>query len=893
MISMRNSKQKVLVLIVIILIGILGPSPAGAEGDISEARGVQLDNGLKVIIKESHAVPVVALQIWVKAGSIYETDQEAGVTHFIEHMIFKGTEKYGPGEIARIIESVGGEINAYTSYDYTVYHAVIGSKFFEVGLGALSDAVLEPSLDTVEIEREKKVILEEISMRRDQPGLRLYEEIMAKAYETAPYRRPVIGFPETVGAVTRDSMLAYMKRRYVPSNLTVVVVGDVKTEECLPLIKERFARMPGGQTDAALLEESPKKEVRTVFLKDDINETHLTLCFPIPGFSDPDSVTLDLLSAVLGDGESSRLYRELRGKRTLVNEVGAYSFTPLGPGLLEIACTLEPDHIFDVLNAVLRESYRLRFEKVDREELDRAKLNIESEFIYAQEKVEGQARKLGYFENMAGDFREQETYLKKLAAVTPEDIQRAANKYLDPERVVFGLLSANGTSVSITPQDVKNLSLEAEKRLGESYAGAKMEFSEVKKYTLRNGATLLVKRVPSVPTVAVQAVFLGGVRSETPETNGSYNMVAQLWTKGTRTKNAEELAAEIEGMAANISGFSGKNTFGLSATFLSRFFTRGFHMFSDIMINPSFARGEVEKLRPVLLAQLKAQEDSLPALTFLNFSKLLYEGYPYALNPLGTPDNIKRFRAQDIQKIHARQVTPANLVLSVVGDVEESVVRDVVEKEFAEWKGRLFKEMRLKGPAAIKKPKTTAIQKAKHQVHIALGFPGVTLYHPDRAALDVLNMVLSGQGGRLFTELRDKESLAYSVTAFSTQGMEAGSFGAYIASAPEKEEHALRSLWRELNRILNDDIADAELDRAKRYIIGNTVIDLQTNSAQAMDMALYERYGLGYDFMRKYLEGIDKVSIEDVHKAARKYIQPGKYVLVKVGPVEGLRRKNN
>ncbi|MFH1148025.1 MAG: pitrilysin family protein [Pseudomonadota bacterium] len=881
---MRNPRHKLLVLIMIILVAVFTTGPAGAEGDLPEAQRFQLENGLKVIIKENHAVPVAALQIWVKAGSIYETDQEAGITHFIEHMIFKGSEKYGPGEMARIIESAGGEINAYTSYDYTVYHVVIGSKFFNAGLDTLSDAVLEPRLDAEEIEREKKVILEEVSMRRDQPGVRLYEEIMSRAYDTAPYRRPVIGFPETVRSVTRDLMLAYMKRRYVPSSITVVVVGDVKTAECLPLIKEKFARMSGGPADVVHLEEARTNQVRTVFLKDDISESHLALCFPIPGFNDPDNVALDLLAAVLGDGESSRLYRELRGKRTLVNEVGAYSFTPLGPGLLEVACTLEPGQIPEALKTVLRESYRLRFEKVDQEELDRAKLKIESEFVYAQEKVEGQARKLGYFENMAGDFHEQATYLRRLAAVMPEDVRRVAEKYLDPKRIVFGLLASNGASVPITPQDVETLSLDAEQTLRAFYAGAKEESSEVRKYTLRNGATLLVKRVPSVPTVAVQAVFLGGLRGETPATNGSYNMMVQLWTKGTKTRNAEELAAEIEGMAGSITGFSGKNTFGLSGTFLSRFFARGFHVFSDIMINPAFAKEELEKLRPVLLAQLKAQEDSLPALTFLNFSRLLYEGYPYALNPLGTCENIRRFSAQEIRKIRKNSVVPGNLVLSVVGDVEESVIREVLEKEFSAWKAGEFKDRKPKGPAAIKKPRIAAVPKPKQQVHIALGFPGGTLYDPDRAALDVLNMVLSGQGGRLFTELRDKESLAYNVTAFSTEGMEAGSFGVYIAAAPEKEERAVQSLWRELKRVLNEEIAAAELDRAKRYIIGNTEIDLQTNSAQAMDMALYERYSLGYDFTRRYLEQIDKVSVEDVHKAARKYIRPGKYVLVKVGP---------
>jgi zinc protease len=871
-------------LILLSLIFITIPA-SQAEEALPNPYRFQLDNGLTVIIKENHAAPVAAIQVWVKAGSVYETDNEAGITHFIEHMIFKGTSKRGPGEIARAIEAVGGDINAYTSLDYTVYHVAIGSKFFDVGLDILSDAVLHSSFDPLEIEREKMVVLEEIRMRQDQPSIKLFEAVMAKAYTVSPYRRPVIGLPETVQPLTRDSILSYMKKRYTPSNLTVVVVGDVETADCISRIKQAFSGMKGAATESVSLEEPPQDEVRTVLLKDEINESQLNMCFPIPGFNDPDSVALDVLASILGEGESSRLYRKLRDEASLVHGVSAYAFTPLGPGLFEVACSLDAEKSKEALQAALCEVYRLRYEAVNQDELDKAKLNIESVFIYAQERVQGQARKLGYFETMAGDYREQANYLKKVTALTSEDIRRAAKKYLHPERLTFGLLVPREATMPFSMEFAwANLSHAADEEARKLYATRKVEMSGAQKFILSNGITLLVKEERNVPTVSMHAVFLGGLRCETAANNGLFNALAQLWTKGTKRRGAQEIAAEIEGMAGSINGFSGKNTFGLSVTFLSRFFPRGLEILTEVMLEPAFSPEELEKLRPVLLAQLKQQEDSLPAITFLNFNKLLFTGYPYSMNPLGSPETIKKLSTKKIKEGYQRYVIPGNLVLAIVGDVEASSVKTEVEKLFSRWKKPGFRDIRIPLPKSIASPQTASILKPKQQVHIAIGFRGVTLSHPDRAALDVLNTVLSGQGGRLFTELRDKESLAYSLSAFSTEGIETGAFGVYIATSPEKKDAAVNSLWRELNRVRNEIIGPAELDRAKRYIIGSTEIGLQTNAAQTMDMALNERYKLGFDFTRAYLNKIEGVSVDEVLRVAKTYIQPEKYVIVAVGP---------
>ncbi len=887
----RNHGVKVLALIV--LLSILAVHAAHGEENLPNPYRFQLDNGLTVIIKENHAVPVAALQIWVKAGSIYETEAEAGITHFIEHMIFKGTARYGPGEIARTVESMGGQINAQTSFDYTLYHLVIAGEFFDTGLDVLSDAVLHSAFEPTEIEREKKVVLEEIRMRQDRPSTRLFEEVMAKAYTTTPYRRPVIGSPETVGAISRDSILAYMKRRYVPGNITIAIVGDVSAARCAEHIKRAFSDIGKTGTEHVSLTEPPQTEVRTILMRHEVNESHLALCFPIPPFQHPDTVALDVLAAILGDGESSRLYRKMRDEKSLVHEVSAYAFSPAGPGLFEIACTLDAGNSVATLKAALTEIFRLRYENAKQKELDKAKLNIESGFVYAQQTVEGQARKLGYFESMAGDYREQARYLSKVAAVTTEDIRRVAERYFRPEVLTLGLLVPQKSELPLSAEDVATIAGDMDKAARKVSRPGREASPEPRRFLLSNGITLLVKEERSVPTVSVYAVFLGGLRCEKASNNGLFRVLAELWTKGSRHRGAQEIAAEIESMAGSLSGFSGKNTFGLNGTFLSRFFPRGLEIFREIMLEPAFSSEELKKLRPVLLANLQEQKDSLPATTFVEFNRLLFAGYPYSMNPLGTPETIGKMSDKNIRAAYGRYAMPGNLVLSIVGDVDTEGVKAEIERLFGKWKGTRFEDIKIPPPKPIPHPQTASLTRPKQQVHIAIGFRGVTLYDPDRAPLDVLNTVLSGQGGRLFSELRDKESLAYNLSAFSAVGLEAGAFGAYIATSPEKKNAAMSSLWRELNRVRTERIEDAELDRAKRYIIGTTEIGLQTNASQAMDMALNERYKLGFDYTRRYLAKVDAVSADDVLRVARMCIQADRSVVVMVGPLDSNSPEQN
>lgn len=855
-----------------------------AYAGLSEPRRFRLNNGLTVVIQENHSMPIAAIQVWVKAGSTYEIDSEAGITHFIEHMIFKGTEKYRPGEVARKIESLGGEINAFTSFDYTVYQLVIESNFLESGADILSDAVLRPSFDSSEIEREKKVILEEIRMRKDKPGVRLLEEVMAEAYTGSPYKRPVIGYVETISKLTRDSLLTFVKKYYVPSNVAVVIVGDVKTSACLALIERKFSQIQGVESQTIPFLEAESDHIRTRIINDDIEQLRMAVCFPIPGFSHPDTPALDVLACIMGGGESSRLYQKMRAEKTLAHDISASAFTPRGSGLFTVEVILSPEQSHETLVTALKEFHRLKYENVRPDELARAKLNIESEFIYSLEKVEGQARKIGYFEIMAGDFREQSNYLRKVSGVTAQDIREVAKRYFQSRQMIVGLICPSKAGIDLSQAKIASLSQAAEEETESSFRKEQQPVNAVIKHELPNGITLLIKEAPSLPIVSVNAVFLGGLRAEIKETNGTFNAIAMLWKKGTKNKTAGEIASEIEGMAGKIEGFSGKNTFGLGANFLSRFFPRGMDLLGELIINPAFNEEELDRLRPVLLARLKEQEDNLISYTFVNLNKILFSGHPYALNPLGNEDSINGFSAERLKAVYTRYASPKNLVLAIVGDVSASQVRKQVEKIFSAWTGGDNFAIVPGKPDSISSPRQVSVAKTRQQTHVAIAFPGVSLYDTDRPALDVLNMVLTGQGGRLFFELRDKESLAYNVSAFSTEGMETGAFGVYIATRPETQDRAVQSLWRELERVRNEEISEGELERSKNHIIGTTQARLQTYASQAMDLSLNERYGLGYDFTEKYIKQVKKVTSRDVRQAARKYLEKEKHVLIKVGP---------
>ncbi|MEW6594539.1 MAG: pitrilysin family protein [Thermodesulfobacteriota bacterium] len=892
----RNSAGSRLKLFPLLLIlGIMAAmnTPAALAQEIApRLHKTVLPNGLSVIVKETPGTHVATVQIWVKAGSIYESPREAGITHLIEHMIFKGTPSRPPGQVAAEIEAVGGRINAYTSYEYTVYHATLTARHWPTALNVLTDAVLHSTFDPAELEREKLVVLEEIRMRRDRPNVRLYEELMAAAYTIHPYRLPISGSEESVSAISRDDILAYLASHYVPENFTVVVVGDVESGEIMRQVAATLGTLSRGTTPPPVSPQEPEQQAPRLFLQTDaINQTHLAIAFPIPAFAHPDTAALDVLAHILGNGEVSRLYENLRNEQGLVYRVDASAFTPRDPGLLEITAVLDATNAQAAIKGALTESFRLKYALVSAEELVRAKRNLESDFVFNLEKAEGQARVLGSFEMLTGDPREEE-YLSQVRAVTREDVQRVATKYLHPSRITVGFMSPGENGVKLAANGLAEIIAEAEaiahRPAAATPAARGGAARPLASYRLDNGIRLLVRENPEIPTVSIQAVLPGGLRSETVRTNGAFAFLSELLPKGTARMNAQELARTIADMAGSITGFNGKNTFGVKADFLARFGDEALVLLRDILRTPAFDAEEAEKIRPELLAQLKTQEDALPSVAFREFNKHLFQGHPYGLNALGSEEALRAFTVEQLRSIYAEHARPDRLVLAVAGDVKAERVKAEVERLFGDWPRppapvTALTEESVLLPEPPYAPRLVRIPRSREQVHLIVGFLGTTLTSPDRYALEVLDTVLSGQSGRLFTELRDRQSLAYSLSSFSLFGTDTGSFGIYIGTSPDKQEDAVRAIWQELYRIRDNEISPAELAKARNVLISNYQLGLQTNNAQAMEMALNEIYGLGDDYGSRYVQAIEQVDAASVLAAARKYIEPERHVMITVG----------
>ncbi len=888
----------------------------------------ELDNGMTIILEENHSAPVVAVNVWVKTGSACEQEGEYGLAHVHEHMVFKGTEKRAVGEIARVIEGSGGDINAFTSYDETVYYVVIASRFMDTALDVLSDTMENSTFDPEELKKELEVVVEEIRRGEDNPGRNLSEKLFSTAFTQHPYGRPIIGTEAGVKAFDRKRVTDFYHKWYAANNMTLVVVGDFDTAKIEPKIEDTFGKLHKRDLPACNIPAEPEQKGMKAFVIDKpLQEGYFSLAFHIPNARGQDTPVMDVLSNVLGGGESSRLYRNIKEDKGLTSNVYAYAYTPMREGLLAVGGSLSPSESKEALKEIMKEVMRLKYEPVGDVELSKVKLNIESDAIYTKETMQGQAQKLGFYEIETGDFRYEDEYLAKVSAVTPEDIMRAANKYLTVDNLTAGFLLPSG-QITLTEKEVREIAKEASDEAARDWArnkgngsGAavtgeelteeiiapsdgvkpgggtgnqpgtepeKTSSGEVKKFVLDNGINVLIKVNKGIPLFSARAAFLGGVRYEDDKTQGMSDFVSRMLTRGTETRSAAQIAEEIESIAGEVQGFSGRNSFGVTVEALSQNFGEAIDIFADVILHPSFDSQEIERARREILSDINREGDNLLKTTVNLFLATLYAEHPYKYNPLGTVETVTAFDGTDLRAFYGKYVRPENMVITIVGDVDEKEALNAIKEKFGSMKkggSPLPAVKAVTPPAAVTEKTETKPDKA--QTHIIMGFLAPPLNSEDEYAFEVLNTILSGQGGRLFIELRDKKSLAYTVTSFYTPGLEPGYFGVYIGTAPQKEKEAVDAIKEQLELVLKDGVTEDEIKRAQNYLVGSFEIGLQQNSSQAAKITFDELYGIGWDEYKRYPEEIYAVTKEDVQNAARKYIDLNKYTLIIVKPDSG------
>lgn len=855
-----------------------GATPsAGEEASVEK---YVLGNGLTVVVRPNPSSPVVAVQAWVKAGSTTEPEARAGMSHILEHMAFKGTKRRGPGEIAREVESVGGEINAYTSFDQTVYHITLSGRFLENALDILADTLANSVFDAGELARELEVVLEEVRMNEDNPGRVVSKALFREAYKVHPYGRPVIGYVDTIRKTTRDDLLAYFRANYVPGNMVLVLAGDVEPNASRPMVEKTFGQLaPGSAPRAAMPAEPPQRETRVVVKEKDARRAYLEMGFHGPSMRDPDVYAWDLLSMILGSGETSRLYRAVKDGKGLVDSVSASSYTPADPGLLFVGGTLSPDKARAALKEILLETFRLAAAPPEGAELARAKTATETDFLYSLESQSSVARHVGFYETTLNDAAFEQTYLRKIRAVTADDIQAVAKKHLVPGNLTVSAVLPSGQGGILPAEEVRAIAREAYNEATAPAAKGEKKRTVVKE-VLGNGIRVIVRENRAVPVVAVQAGFLAGVRGEPKGKDGVAGLTAGMLVKGTKQRSAREISEAVENMGADLSGYSGRNSFGLSGKFLQRDFEKGFRLFADSLLAPTFPAEELEKKRIETLGALKQQKDQLTQATFLLFMGAHYGDHPYGRNPLGTENSVRGMTPSDLKEYYERWADPRNMVIAISGDIDAEEALAAVRKTF----GGMPPRPGYLALGALPVPSHDAVLKVeerrdKQQAHFVIGYPGARFTDPDRYALDVLGSALAGMGGRLFVNLRDKKSLAYSVTSFSSEQVDPGFFAFYMGTSADKLDGAIADTLVEISEVKKGGVTQEEYERAKKWMIGTYEIGLQSNGSYADKMVYNELYGTGYRETFDTPEKIAAVTLSDVNRLAGSVLDVDKYTI--------------
>ena len=850
-----------------------------------------LPNGLTVLLREAHRAPVAELQVWALVGSADERPFEAGLAHFHEHMLFKGTERRGVGEVAGEVESAGGRINAYTSFDVTVYHATLPSDRLAVGLDVLSDAVQHASFEPAEIDREIEVVLEEIRRGEDSPLSVLGNAVFAEAYQRHPYGAPILGSADSVSSIDRQRLTDFFQRWYRPDNLMVVAVGDFDSHAVLEQVREAFAEATPGGAERQRPVEPPQTSLRSVLLARPFERTHLEFSYPTIGLSHEDAPFVDLLAFILGNGDSSRLVQSVKERGGLAEHIDASSYTPLDPGCFSMSVDTDLERAVGAVEACVVEAERLRAEPVSDEELEKARANFLAAEHFERESISAVGHKLGGFAVFAGDVDAEERYLGAIRRAAPEDLRRVARRYLVPERLTVGAVFPVDGAPAIDHETIQGAiqsACEAAKRTFAVPRGlppvSRTPAPAVHSYELANGARLYVLPRRDVPVVAVRAAFLGGLLADDASRAGLTSFLSSMWLRGTRNRSAADFARASESLAAEIDGFSGRSSLGLTLEVTRDQLEPALDLFADVLLEPGFDSDEIERERRDTLAAIERREDRLGQRAFQLFAETHFREHPYRQPMIGTAQSVAGFDRELVVGHHRRLIRGHNCSLAVAGDVDPDSLASRISARLADLADDAFEAPAPADETPPREIRTAELQKDRAQAHLVIGFRGLTVRDKDRYALDVIVQLLAGQGGRLFLELRDRRGLAYTVSAVNIEGVAPGYFGVYIATAPEKFDESRLRLLEELKRLIELPPEERELEGARRCLIGNFAIDQQRNAVHAAQIALDSLYGLGAESYRDYPEHIAAVTAEDVLRVARRVVDLDAYTLAAVRP---------
>jgi zinc protease len=850
-----------------------------------------LDNGLRVYLKPVPGSPVVTTMVAYKVGSADEDLDATGLSHYLEHLMFKGTEKIKPGEIDHITFQNGGMNNAYTDTDYTIYHFDFPYDRWEAALDVEADRMLNLRIDAKhEFEQEKGAVCNELARDEDEPWDLEQKAILPMLYgKSAPLGHPVIGEEKHVKGATADVIKKHYDKWYHPNNASLVIVGGFDPDKAMEKIKKVFESIP--KADLPPRKKTPedaKPAKRPALLEMDSK-------FPTPRLlygwntvssTHDDYPALTVLEGLL-NGRTSRLYKKLvEGDQIAVSIAASHNSAGRYPGWFSVQAELldkkDREKAEKIIAAELK---KLADEPITDAELKRVKRNVLASAVYGRESVHGLADDLARGVTV-NDLDYLKKVLPRVLAVNAADVQRVVKTYLDPQaRVLVWSAPKEGATAPLSSEP--KASAKARTASAADAVGGDFPLKDVKREVLPNGLILLLYENHRAPVVVAQASLRHVGLFEPDDKLGVGTLTGYMLSEGTTKNDGPKIAEMIE----DVGGSLDLSSAGGTVRVLSPDRSLGLGLLFDSLTQPTFPEEAFKRNKDRLLSGIKESDAQPETVAQKNYRAAVYGKHPLGRPGSGTVKTVEALTPKDLVEFHKKVFTPSNVTLAVVGDFDAKEVIEEVKKLTADWK-----------KTELTKPETPEIGKPKEftqkiltipdaaQLHFYLGHVGVRRDNPDYYKLLVLDYILGRGPGFTYrlSKLRDREGLAYTVSGSiaSSADLEPGTFTCYIGTDNENFERVKKEILEEVNKIRDEKCSKEEVEDAKNYLIGNLSLEFTSNAAIASQLQHMERHKLGEDYLTNFKKAVAAVTPEDVQAVAKKYLDPEHMYLVAAGAVD-------
>ncbi len=839
-----------------------------------------LPNGLRIVLVEDHSKPLVGVCIFVNGGSRTEPPSLSGLSHYYEHLIFRGgSTKQTELQFRREMQRIGEETGGYTTNDYTCYGFTAPTQNLDEALWRSVDAWMNLKLTEAKVAKERQVVMEEYNQGEDRPDYKVYYQIERLMFHDHPYKRDTIGLKDVIEHASLQTFKTFYDERYVPNQMILTAVGDFDTKAMSETLRKSFAPYKRGQDDFEQgLTEAPQTEFRMGLKAMKTPNTWTHIGFHMPPNSDPDAPALTVLASLLGKGTSSRLYRALKEKENLVTTVDADFEVRKDPGIFLLSAQMPPENEARVFGIMRDELRRLATEPVPAAELERVRASLLYKYAFDAQTLFARAERICLFGIMS-DVSVEALWPGLLESVTAADLQRVAGRYLAADLASYSVVRPEGKT---GPSQQEIEAMLAPWRAGwptlaSSAAGGT---GKVRREVLSNGVTLLLKEDHATPVVAVSTMARGGQWIEPEGLAGVSNMAVVLLRRGAGSMSARDISDRAEALGMKLGTNGASDYASISWQSPAPNFEKAWDIYREVLLRPTFPASEVAKVREDLIRDAKSIGDRPFDYTNLQFAQTLYKNSPYRRPLIGDENSLAKIQTADLRKAYETMICGSNLTVAIVGDFNADRALDLAK--------RSLETLRRGAPVAVggvsdepaheKRP--IMVAKEQEQITYNTGWLACSVRDPDYVPLRVAIAIV---GDKLFFKYVYEKGVAYRSWFYMNDRMGQASAQNEMGVTPANFSMASTGVLEDIATTFRTTLPASEVKGSVDKVLSRWYLGAQRSDQVAGRLCFFETAGLGYDFADRYPDLVQKVGPDQVSAVAKKYFNPDAWTRVAVG----------